>query len=235
MKHQAHLLLFLFLAGTALGAQEKIIEEKFKDFSRRTFSSNGIRPDQNGLLSVRSSRKNHSEGIVFRKSFSLPPETSGQRIRWSLTIRSFSDTLHPEKPESALRFFIVPEPLPRHLEFYILPNAIGITLAPAEDRGCVVSLNLKENSKDGFGEPMYSCRLKQFPVKVILEFNAGQYRLKFNQEAEPVAGNRSGHWNLSSGLWQSPLHTGARLVNRNDHRNSTVLLEEFSVETFNAQ
>ena len=152
------LLLLLTVSAAALGAGEKIIEETFRNFEQKSFSSNGIQADQNGLLVVRGNRRNNSEGILFRKSFSLPEENSGRRLRWSLTLHSFSDQLHPDKPESGFRFFLVPEPLPKHLEFYILPNAIGITLAPTEDKGCSVSLNLKENSKDGFGRPLYSCR-----------------------------------------------------------------------------
>ncbi len=229
------LLLLLTVSAAALGAGEKIIEETFRNFEQKSFSSNGIQADQNGLLVVRGNRKNNSEGILFRKSFSLPEENSGRRLRWSLTLHSFSDQLHPDKPESGFRFFLVPEPLPKHLEFYILPNAIGITLAPTEDKGCSVSLNLKENSKDGFGRPLYSCRLKQFPVKVTLEFDATQYRLKFNQESFPVTGNRSGKWDLSSGIWKNPLHTGGRLINRKDDRRSTARLEAFSVETIDVK
>lgn len=231
MKHSMKWCILMALAGLTVGAQEKIIEENFRDFSKKAFSSNGIQAEKNGFLSVRTDKKNHSEGIVFRKAFSLPPDDSEAKIRWSVTIGKFTDLLKPDSPKSGMRFFIVPEPLPRHLEFYILPNAIGITASPAIDGGCRISLNLKENSRDGFGRSYYSCRLKQFPVKITLDFNAKQYRLKFNQEVEPTTGNRSGNWDLSGAVWKSPLHTGARLVNSEDGRKSAIQLDAFSVET----
>jgi hypothetical protein len=158
------------------------------------------------------------------------PATDTLHIR--LKLDGFSDASGGTETGCSGRFFLAPEPLPKFVEAYSLPNALVLYFDYNGKDAGGVRLCSKVDGKDGYGDGLYegSVPISSFPLTVDLFVTKDTYRIRFDKDVTSSSGAKSGYHKLPAATWSGDLRFGGRIVNHEELHDSAFTISGIDVD-----